>query len=385
MNDQVEKFNITQDDLSHFQNRGAAFVAFGETMIRDTPSDMQRPESTRQVYISMAGSEFSIAILLARLGIPSAYITRIPNNPYGWMLRDTARAQGVNVNYLVWAPQAEPMGRYIFEPGRTPRAGMGWYQRMYSAASRLGAGMVDWSAALKDCRIFHTSGITFGLAVHSGYDCNHLLEAFREAMSSKPEGCLVGLDFNYRSTLWSEADCNRTMQPLITEHVDILITSIHDMARHFGIGCGRYSAEEVSRGSIGELDDEAIRAFCQEVIRHFELQILAITLRRSESSEYHEWESAAMTREGMYYRSSKARPIVIMDRLGGGDAWNGGFYYGLLTGGVGQEGIEKGVIVGDSATRLKQTLMFDLPMITTAEIQALIEAEIAGSTHHTIR
>jgi sugar/nucleoside kinase (ribokinase family) len=67
-----------------------------------------------------------------------------------------------------------------------------------------------------------------------------------------------------------------------------------------------------------------------------------------------------------------------MDRLGGGDTWNGGFYYGLLTAGFGQEGIEKGVLVGDAATRIKQTLMFDLPIVTKAEVQDLLKADVEG-------
>jgi hypothetical protein len=46
----------------------------------------------------------------------------------------------------------------------------------------------------------------------------------------------------------------------------------------------------------------------------------------------------------------------------GGDTWNGGFYYGLLTAGFGLDGLRKGVLVGDAATQIKQTIMFDLPL-----------------------
>lgn len=379
------KLDITQDDLSGFAGRGAAFVTFGETMLRDTPADMQRPEMTRMVHLALAGSEFSIATLMARLGIPTAYITRVPDNPYGWMLRDSARGNGIHVEHFVWAHKAEPIGRYIYELGRTPRQNVVWYQRMYSAASRLGAGMVDWKKALRDCRLFHTSGINFGLASHSGYDHNHLLEVFHEAMAAKPDGCLVGMDFNYRATLWSEAECTATMTPLITDCADILITSVYDMARHYGINCGRYTAQQINNGEMGDLHDDDLRAFGAEVIRRFNLRAVAVTLRQSESSEYHLWESAAIDRDGSLYRSSVPREIYITDRIGGGDAWNSGFYYGLLTAGINASGLEKGITVGDAATRLKQTIMFDLPIITKAEIQALIQADLRGANHQTVR
>lgn len=385
MSTQALKYDITKDDLSDFAGKGPAFVTFGETMVRDTPADAQRPECTRQVHISLAGSEYTLAMLLARFGIPSAYITRVPNNPYGWLLRDTARAQGVNTDYIVWAPPTEPIGRFIYEIGRTPRRDVGWYQRMYSAASRLGPGMVDWKSALRDCRLFHTSGITFGLARHSGYDRNYLLEAFYEAIDAKPAGCLVGLDFNYRATLWNKEQCAAVMTPLITDHVDVFITTIEDMAQIYGIGCGRYSAEQIDKGEFGPLDDNDIKAFAEEVAQRFKTKIVAITIRYPDSFEQHRWESAALDDQGNFFRSPAIQSITLWDRLGGGDTWNGGFYYGLLTAGFNAAGIEKGVLVGDAASRIKQTLMFDLPIVTKAEVQALMRADVLGGGKRTVR
>jgi 2-dehydro-3-deoxygluconokinase len=371
-------FDITKDDLSSFAGKGPAFVTFGETLVRDTPVDMQRLERTGTVFLSLAGSEYTLAMTLARLGIPSAYITRLPDNPYGWLTRDTARSQGINTDYIVWAPKAEPIGRFLYELGRTPRKSVGWYQRMYSAASKLGCGMVDWKSALKDCRLFHTSGISFGLAYHSKYDRNYLLEAFEEANSLRPENCLVGLDFNYRATLWNPEQCKSVMTPLVTNHVDVLITTIEDMAALYGIGCGRWTPEQIDKGEMDELSDEDLKSFSSQVGEMFRAKIVAITIRYPDTFEQHRWEAAAMDEQGHFFRSPAVRPIVLNDRLGGGDTWNGGFYYGLLTSGFGIEGIEKGVLVGDAASRLKQTLMFDLPIVTKAEVRDLMKEDVAG-------
>jgi 2-dehydro-3-deoxygluconokinase len=378
MSDDQLKLNITKDDLSGFARKGPAFVTFGETMIRDTPFDFQRLEMTRQVLISLAGSEYTLAMVLSRFGIPSAYITRVPDNPYGWLMRDTARSQGINTDYFVWAPKVEPIGRFLYELGRTPRKSVAYYQRMYSAASKLGAGMVDWKSALKDCKLFHSSGITFGLSYHSKYEKNYLHEAFQEALSCKPQDCQVGLDFNYRATLWTSEQCKALMTPLVKEHVDILITTIEDIAALYGIGCGRYSADQIDKGDIGELSDEDIKDFATHVGDLFDTKIVAVTIRYPDTFEEHRWETAAMDAQGHFFRSPEVKSIVLLDRLGGGDTWNGGFYYGLLTAGFGSEGINKGVLVGDAATRIKQTLMFDLPIVTKSEVQDLLKADIAG-------
>jgi hypothetical protein len=34
--------------------------------------------------------------------------------------------------------------------------------------------------------------------------------------------------------------------------------------------------------------------------------------------------------------------------------------------------------VGDAATRIKQTLMFDLPIVTKAEVQDLMKEDVVG-------
>jgi len=370
--------DITKDDLSDFAGKGPAFVTFGETLVRDTPADMQRLERTDTVFVSLAGSEYTLAMTLARFGVPSAYITRVPDNPYGWLVRDTARSQGINTDYMVWAPMAEPIGRFLYELGRTPRKSVGWYQRMYSAASKMDRGMVDWKSALRDCKLFHTSGITFGLAYHSKYDRNFLLDAFEEAASIKPKDCKVGLDFNYRATLWTPDQCKSLMTPLVTNHIDVLITTIEDMAVLYGIGCGQWTPEQIDKGEMGEITDNDIKSFTSQVGEMFKAKIVAITIRYPDTFEQHRWEAAAMDDQGHFFRSLAVKPIVLLDRLGGGDAWNGGFYYGLLTAGFNAEGIEKGILVGDAVSRLKQTLMFDLPIVTKNEVRDLMKEDVAG-------
>jgi sugar/nucleoside kinase (ribokinase family) len=238
--------------------------------------------------------------------------------------------------------------------------------------------MVNWKSALQDCQLFHTSGISFGLANHSKYEKNYILDAFKEALAAKPASCLVGMDFNYRATLWSAEQFKAVMTSLVAEHIDILITTIEDMAAIYGIGCGRYSAEQIDKGDIGELTDADIKAFAAQVGELFKTKIVAITIRYPDTFEMNRWETAAMDDQGHFFRSPAVKQIILMDRLGGGDTWNGGFYYGLLTAGFGQEGIEKGVQVGDAATRIKQTLMFDLPIVTKAEVQDLLKADVEG-------
>lgn len=379
------QFNILADDLSAINTPSPAFVTFGETMIRETPADLERAERTRKVYLSLSGSEHILCIGLSRLGIFCRYITRVPDNPYGWMLRNVSREQGIDTSFFVWAHKSELMGRYIYEMGRTPRRSIAWYQRTYSAASRLGAGLVDWQAALRGVKLFHISGITLGLSTHSEYERNYNLEAFQEALAAKPVGCKIGMDFNYRGTLWSAEECRKVMTPVITDSIDWFITTLEDMASVYNMDCGKYGADEISRGDIGLFSDAELRTFAEKVQDKFQVEIVGITLRYPDSFEVHRWESIALDSQGNFFRSPKIRPMVLGDRIGGGDTWNSGFYYGLLTETDTRNGIQKGVLVGDAISRLKQTLMFDIGILTKQEVHALMEVEIVGGGRREIR
>ena len=92
-----------------------------------------------------------------------------------------------------------------------------------------------------------------------------------------------------------------------------------------------------------------------------------------------------MDSEGRFFRSPEVKSIVLLDRLGGGDTWNAGFYYGLLSEADPMAKLVKGVMVGDAATCIKQTLMFDLPIVTKAEVEAHIKASIQGGGKRTSR
>jgi 2-dehydro-3-deoxygluconokinase len=168
------------------------------------------------------------------------------------------------------------------------------------------------------------------------------------------------------------------MTPLVTNHIDVLITTIEDMAVLYGIGCGQWTPEQIDKGEMGEITDNDIKSFTSQVGEMFKVKIVAITIRYPDTFEQHRWEAAAMDDQGHFFRSLAVKPIVLLDRLGGGDAWNGGFYYGLLTAGFNAEGIEKGILVGDAVSRLKQTLMFDLPIVTKNEVRDLMKEDVAG-------
>src|SRR3990172_12217991 len=93
-------------------------VTFGETMIRLSPPDHLRLEQTSSLNLSAGGAELNVAAGVARLGLKSAYVSRLPSNPLGRMIANKGREFGVDVSRVVWAAgRGERAGMYFVEHG----------------------------------------------------------------------------------------------------------------------------------------------------------------------------------------------------------------------------------------------------------------------------
>jgi sugar/nucleoside kinase (ribokinase family) len=301
---------------------------------------------------------------------------QVPDNPYGWAVRDTSPAQGVDTSHLVWAPRMEPGRRCLYVFRHTPRRGAGGYRRMYSAASRLGAGIVDRAHILRTSRLLHTSGMALGPASHSGYERKGCLEELEETLSAQPEGCLFGNDRNDKSTRWLRPVAVDTPSTA-PNHAGILITTIEDMADLNGTSAGGLGAQAIIRGDLERLNADALEAFVTDPMISFGGKIDGLTIGYPDGSDADFWRSPAMGAQGHLSRSPSVEQIALWASLGGGDTWSAGFYYGLLTE-IEPARLAKRALVDDPATALKQALMLDLPIITKGEAWELMRTTATG-------
>ncbi len=316
----------------------AEVVTFGETMIRLSTPRFHRLEQTPSLDVRAGGAEANVAVALARLGTPVAYVTRMTRNPLGRFIEDQVRAHGVDTSHLLWTDD-DRVGLYFVEFGASPRASVVYYDRKGSAMSRLQPGDVDWEAVLAGARHFHTSGITPAL---SGSCRAATVEALQ---SAKEAGLTVSIDLNYRSKLWSPEEAQATMTELM-QYADFLITSEGDGRDVFGIAAP-------DRRQLAETLTET-----------FKVKAVAITTGAF-ISQWRSQLTAVMLAEGEFYET-KTYDLEIVDRLGTGDSCAAGFLWGWLRGEV-QRGLDVGVALG----ALKQSAPGDFPFATLEEAETL--------------
>lgn len=315
-------------------------VTFGETMLRFSAPNYKRLEQTQSFDLNIGGSESNVAITIQRLGVDTSFVTRLTNNPLGRMVENKIREHGVDTSNIVWTEE-DRVGKYFLEFGANPRPSSVIYDRANSAISNIQEGMVEWEDVFQGARLFHTSGITPALSKSAE-------EVTKEAMeAAKAQDLLVSVDLNYRSKLWTQQEAKEAMTPLM-DMTDLLITTEEDTERVFDITGESY--EEVARKLADRFDFEAI----------------AITLRDNVSMWRNNWTAIAY-KDGKVY-DDMTYELELVDRVGGGDSFTGGFLCGYLTGDA-----RKGVKYGNATSAIKQTNPSDVNWCTLDEVESLAE------------
>ncbi len=316
-------------------------VTFGEAMVRLSPPHFQRLEQARTLDLHVGGAELNVAVGVTRFGMKSAWVSKLPKNSLGWLIRDRAQEFGVDCSHIVWSDQGRA-GIYFVEFGASPRASSVLYDRSHSAISMVQPGEIDWAKLLKDTKHFHVSGITPALSTSAA---EVTAEALKEA---KKAGCTVSYDLNYRKKLWSPADAKRIQEPMM-ERVDILITTEEDTHVVFG---------------IKEKDYETV---AEKLAQTFHFKIVAITLREDLSVWRNNWTAIAY-HDGKIFRDRKYE-VEIVDRVGAGDSFTAGFLFGWLK----LNDVQKGLQYGNAFAALKHTIPGDFNWTTLEEVEAQLK------------
>ncbi|MDK1032455.1 MAG: sugar kinase [Planctomycetia bacterium] len=317
-------------------------VTFGEAMIRLSPPNFKRLEQTQSFDACVGGAELNVAVAASRLGLSSAWVSKLPENPLGRMVRNKAREHGVDTSHVVWSADGRA-GLYFVEFGGSPRPSAVLYDRANSAISMIEPGEVNWAEVFDGTKVFHVSGITPALS-------NSAAEVTGEALkAAKAAGCRVSYDLNYRSKLWSEKEARRCQEPMMAD-VDILITTEADTERVF---------------KISETGSDRYKKVARKLHEQFNFDVVVITLRDNISVWKNDWTAIAYS-EGKFHEDRKYE-LEIVDRLGGGDSFTAGFLYGLLSGDV-----ERGLKFGNALAALKHSIPGDFNWATAEEVEDLL-------------
>ncbi|AFL90463.1 sugar kinase, ribokinase [Terriglobus roseus DSM 18391] len=343
-------------------------LSLGEVMLRFDPGE-DRITRTRHFRVWEGGGEYNVARGLRRcFGMRTSLVTALADNPVGRLLEDMMLQGGVDLSHLRWLPydgvgEASRNGVYFLERGYGNRPAMGMMDRGHTPISQMKPGEVDWDRIFgkEGVRWFHTGGIMCALSLSA-------TEVVREAMTSaRRHGVVISYDCNYRPSLWKRrggrlgaAAVNRELAPL----VDVLLGHDGDLAREIGAS---------SQGPPWH-DEESYAAMAKGITEDFpNIKVIATTARKATSANRNHWGAFGWS-EGEVYRGMHFEDLEIFDRVGGGDSFAAGVFYGLLSGRGMQWSLDCGVAHG----ALAMTTPGDNSMFTLAEVEHAMSRNGAG-------
>ena len=337
------------------------FVTFGEIMLRLSPPGNQRFAQAASLDVHYGGGEANVAVGLARYGLPTSFVTRVPVNPIGDACLGYLRRFGVDVSSVVYG--GSRLGVYFLEVGAAQRGSLVVYDRADSALAEIEPGMVPWSDVFSDAQWLHVTGITPSISRGAA---EATIEAARHASEA---GVTVSCDLNYRAKLWKWGKTASEVMPDLVECCDYAIGNEEDADKVFGI---RASHTDVDAGKI---DAREYREVTEALLERFpRLKGAAVTLRTSLGASRNKWSAVYQDRRD-FHVANEYDIFPIVDRVGAGDAFCGGLIYGLTTYG---DDARRALQFATAAGCLKHSMPGDFNVVTVTEVEKLAGGDASG-------
>jgi 2-dehydro-3-deoxygluconokinase len=335
------------------------FVSLGALVHRLDPGIIPFHKAT-ECRIHVSGGEFNCAANLAdcfrlNTGIVSAMV----DYPIGDLIAERVRAMGVKPFYKKFkhnGVNGPNMATVYSDQGFGVRAPVVFYNRCNEAGAQLKPGDFNWKEIFGGgVRWFHSGGIFASLSETTG---QLIVEAIKAA---KAAGAVTSFDLNFRQKLWDiwgGQEKAVSVMKQIVEHCDVLVGNEEDLQKGLGL-----KGPDV--GAKSKLDSSVFFGMMDQVVKKFpKVKIVATTLREVHTTNHHSWSAVAWI-DGKTYAAPTCE-LNVLDRVGGGDGFASGFFYGLLTG----ESPEDAVKLGWAHGALLTTFPGDTTMATVEQVKS---------------
>jgi 2-dehydro-3-deoxygluconokinase len=344
------------------QSGGLDFLSLGALVHRFDPGVVPFRKATH-CDIHVSGGEFNVAANLSDcFDLKTGIATAMVDYPIGELIAGGVRAMGVKPFYKHFkhdGVRGPNMAAVYSDRGHGVRGPVVFYNRCNEAAAQLKPGDFKWKEIFRHgVRWFHSGGI---FAALSGTTAELIVEAMDGA---KAAGAVTSFDLNYRAKLWNTCGGHpRAVAVLkrIVRNVDVLVGNEEDLQLGLGI-------DGPNVGARSKLDPRAFASMMKSVRKKYpQIKIVATTLREVHSTSRHGWGAVAWV-NGKIFRSPTC-DLDVVDRVGGGDGFASGLFYGLLAG----EGPQEAVNLGWAHGALLTTFPGDTTMATLEQVRALAQ------------
>ncbi len=308
------------------ENYTYALATVSSMGVRITPVDRQPVHTSHTFEMQATSAETNVLNVASSLGLKTKVLTRfVKDSAIAAFIKSELRRRGIDYEGAE-IPQGDPWGyRHQFNIAdsgfglRGPRV-------LNDRAGEVGRTLcvedfdLDRIFGQEGVGILHLSGLIAALSPETTKCCVAV------ARKAKEYGTRISFDLNYRASFWEgrEEDLRRDFKE-IAALSDILIGNEED----FQLALGIEGPEAGGKGITAKI--EGFKGMIERVQQAYpNVSVFATTLREVFSANAHNW-GGIMLADGEWY-IELPREIQVMDRIGGGDGFVGGFLYGLVKG-----------------------------------------------------
>ncbi|TCL75152.1 2-dehydro-3-deoxygluconokinase [Hydrogenispora ethanolica] len=312
--------------------------------VRLTPANGQPVHCSEAFTMYVTSAETNVASISSYLGLPVKVLTTfVKDSPIAQMIKNNLASRHMAYEGKE-VPQGGPWGyRHQFNiadcgyGSRGPRV-------QNDRAGEVGRTLnvkdfdLDRLFGREGVQILHLSGLIGALSPETSTFCLEL------ARAAKQYGTRISFDLNYRASFWKGRE--QELRAIFTEIAgisDILVGNEEDFQLCLGIEGPEAGGKDLAAKIEGfkEMIGRVKRAFPNA-------SVFATTLRQVMNANNHMW--GAIMLEGENWHVIEPRPITVLDRIGGGDAFVGGLLYGVLKGWEPEQWVQFGWASGAMAT-----------------------------------
>ena len=308
------------------ENCTYALATVSSMGVRITPVDRQPVHTSHTFEMQATSAETNVLNVASSLGSKTKVLTRfVKDSAIASFIKSELRRRGIDYEGVEVA-QGGPWGyRHQFniaDSGFGLRGPRVLNDRAGEVGRTIQASDFDMDRIFgqEGVAILHLSGLIAALSPETTQAC---LEVARAA---KKYGTRISFDLNFRASFWEgrEEALRRDFQE-IASLSDILIGNEED----FQLALGIDGPEAGGKGIAAKID--GFKGMIEEVRKAYpNVSVFATTLREVFNANCHNW-GGIMLADGEWY-IEMPREIHVMDRIGGGDGFVGGFLYGLVQG-----------------------------------------------------
>ncbi|MBJ7880130.1 sugar kinase [Gelidibacter salicanalis] len=332
-------------------------VTFGEIMLRFSTEHHLRFSQAKFFEATYGGSEFNVAVSLVNYGVPTVFVTRIPNNDIGHCALKEMRKFNVESTKIQFG--GDRLGVYYLEQGVSSRGSNVVYDRANSSMATIQKGSINWEEVFQGATWFHWSGVTPAISDSAAQVCLEAVIAAHEL------GVTVSSDLNFRSKLWQYGKFPKDVMPELLQYTNVMLGDLE--TAFFMLGKEKIKPKYQDKKALAPLY-QTLFELCPN------LTIAATTLRNSISASYQQIGGILYDGNQIFTSDIKdVRPVV--DRVGSGDAFMGGLIYGLLEY---NKDLQRTLDFAVAACCLKHTISGDYNLATLQEIEKMLQGDISG-------